>query len=41
MSCNILKNFVAKVLAIAETPEACSPQKLMRKCSLQKFTAKT
>lgn len=41
MSCNILKVFAAKALAITETPEACSPQKLMRKHHLQKFTAKT
>lgn len=41
MSCNMLKLFVAKALAITETPEACSPQKLMRKRSLQKFAPKT
>lgn len=40
MSCNTLKLFVAKALAITETPEACSPRKLMRKRSLQEFTTK-
>lgn len=40
MSCNTPKFFVAKALAITATPEACCPQKLMRKCSLQKFATK-